>query len=103
MFLLRPNAMGLSCGPALWARWPLVYQHKGRGGRAPARPAGPTPSSPGQTPRLQLSKQMIVFGVRSDPEPDVRVVLAHREGTITQADPDGEDGARGMNLLEPEA
>jgi hypothetical protein len=41
--------------------------------------------------RLQLAKQVIVVGVRTDPEPDVDVAVAHGEGPMPEADARGVD------------
>jgi len=41
--------------------------------------------------------------VRSDPEPDDVISVAHTQRSIPQPDPNGMDRARGVHLLEAQA
>jgi hypothetical protein len=52
--------------------------------------------------QLQLRQELLVFGVRSDPEPDDGIAFLDRQCPISQSDACGEDGTLRMDLLEAE-
>src|SRR6267143_1081733 len=66
---------------------------------------GTDPISPRRkrsTSLAQLGNQLVVFGVRPDPEPDHVVVIPDSYGAPAKLDTDRVDRERVMNFLEPE-
>jgi len=51
---------------------------------------------------LQLAQQTVVVGVRSDPEPDEDVAVAHGESPMSEPHSGRVDRASRMHLLEPQ-
>jgi len=51
----------------------------------------------------KTSDQLIVFGVRSNPEPDDRVAIDECEGTVSESDASSIDRLSRVHLLETEA
>jgi hypothetical protein len=50
----------------------------------------------------ELPKQLIVVGVRPDPEPEYHFSVPHRQRAVTEPYASRVDGPRGVHMLEPE-
>jgi hypothetical protein len=53
--------------------------------------------------RRKVPQQLIVVGMRANPEPDDLVRVAHPEGTVGESDPHRVDRTTGVHELEAKA